>query len=136
GELAARLSGGFQSGFTYPLATGTDLMSAALRISMGEEPGDLRPKFNRTACERAIIPEPGLITCIEGLKEARDLPGVANILTMYQVGDIYHCPTSNMGKFGNILAVADSRRELNGICKKALETIRITTVPETEKVLT
>jgi biotin carboxylase len=127
GELAARLSGGFMSGYTYPLATGVNLMSAALRISMGEDPGDLTPKFNRVSAERAIIPPPGKITSIKGLDQARALPGVENIFTMYQVGDMFSNPTCNMGKFGNLIAVADTREELFSVCEKALSRIEIQT---------
>jgi len=127
GELAARLSGGFMSGYTYPLATGVNLMSAALRISMGEDPGDLTPRFNRVAAERAIIPPPGKITSIKGLDQARALPGVENIFTMYHVGDTFSNPTCNMGKFGNLIAVADTREELFSLCEKALSQIEIQT---------
>lgn len=127
GELAARLSGGFMSGYTYPLATGVNLMSAALRISMGEDPGDLTPRFNRVAAERAIIPPPGKITGIQGLDQARALPGVKNIFTMYHVGDTFNSPTCNMGKFGNLIAVADTREELFAVCEKALSRIEIQT---------
>ncbi|MEA1996822.1 MAG: ATP-grasp domain-containing protein [Gemmatimonadota bacterium] len=125
GELAARLSGGYMSGFTYPLATGVDLMSAALRISMGDHPGDLAPRYNRFAAERAIIPSPGKITCIQGLDKARSLPGVENIITMYDVGDLYETPTSNLGKFGNFIAVADTREELHALCERVQSTIEI-----------
>lgn len=127
GELAARLSGGFMSGYTYPLATGINLMSAALRISMGEDPGNLTPKFNRVAAERAIIPPPGRITSIKDLDRARALPGVKNIFTMYHVGDTFNSPTSNMSKFGNLIAVADTRKELLTVCEKALSIIEIQT---------
>ncbi len=131
GELAARLSGGYMSGFTYPLATGVDLMSAVLRISMGQDPGDLTPKWNRVAAERGIIPRPGVITDVQGLEEARSLPGVENVFTMYGVGDTFRKPTSNMGKFGNLIAVADDRGALEKLCARALSTIRIhTTQPD------
>ena len=127
GELAARLSGGYHSGFTHPLATGVDLMSAILRISMGEGPGELTPRWNRVSAERGIIPRPGVITAIEGLEKARSLPGVENIFTMYKVGDTFRSPTSNMGKFGNLIVVADTRDELLKLCARALTTIRIHT---------
>ncbi|MBN2289546.1 MAG: ATP-grasp domain-containing protein [Candidatus Glassbacteria bacterium] len=130
GELAARLSGGFHSGFTYPLATGVDLMSAALRIAMGDPPGDLTPRHRRVAGERAIIPKPGLIAAVEGLDYARTLPGVKKIFTMYQAGDIYRSPTCNMGKFGNIIAVADTRAGLEEVFRRTLAAIKITAVPE------
>ncbi len=131
GEIAARLSGGYMSGFTYPLATGVDLMSAILRISMGQAPGDLTPKWNRVAAERGIIPRAGVITAIEGLEAARSLPGVDKIFTMYEVGDTFRPPTCNMGKFGNLIAVADNRRELQKLCARALTTVRVhTTQPD------
>ena len=127
GELAARLSGGYMSGFTYPLATGVDLMSAAIRIAMGDDPGDLAPRFDRVAVERAIIPRPGVITRIEGIDEALALPGVDRIFTMFGVGDTFRSPTCNMGKFGNLIAVADTRSEVLKLAARALSTIKIHT---------
>lgn len=129
GELAARLSGGYMSGFTFPLATGVDLMSAALRVCMGEEPGDLRPKINRVAADRGLIPAPGRITGIQGIEKALSLPGVEHVFTMYKIGDDYRPPTSNLGKFGNIIAAADTRSELIELCDRAESLIRVKTEP-------
>lgn len=36
GELAARLSGGFMSAYTFPLASGVNLIKAALKLSLGK----------------------------------------------------------------------------------------------------
>jgi len=41
GELAARLSGGFMSAYTYPLSTGVNLMRAVIEIALGQEPETL-----------------------------------------------------------------------------------------------
>lgn len=38
GEIAARLSGGYMSGWTYPYASGLDLTEAALLLSCGRKP--------------------------------------------------------------------------------------------------
>ena len=46
---------------------------------------------------------------------------------MYKTGDLYREPTSNLGKFGNLIAVADTRKELEELCRKALETIQVRT---------
>ncbi len=59
GELAARLSGGFMSAYTYPLSTGVDLIRAAIEIALGQEPGNLEPLHHRVSIERAIITRPG-----------------------------------------------------------------------------
>lgn len=127
GELAARLSGGYMSGFTYPLASGVDLMTAAVRIAIGEEPGDLRPRFDRVAIERAIIPRPGVITRIEGIDEALALPGVERIFSLQRVGDTLRSPTCNMDKFGNLIAVADTRSEVLKLGARALSLIKVHT---------
>jgi len=38
GEIAARLSGGFMSAYTFPLSSGVDLMKSAIEVALGEEP--------------------------------------------------------------------------------------------------
>ena len=45
-EIAARLSGGWMSTYTYPLATGVNLMKAAIEIALGETPTDLKKKYD------------------------------------------------------------------------------------------
>jgi len=45
GEIAARLSGGYMSGWTFPLSCGVEVTEAALNIAVGLPPGDLTPRF-------------------------------------------------------------------------------------------
>jgi biotin carboxylase len=47
GEIAARLSGGYMSGWTFPLSSGVDVTGAALNIAVGLPPGDLAPREKR-----------------------------------------------------------------------------------------
>ena len=49
---------------------------------------------------------------------------------MYKTGDIYREPTSNLGKFGNLIAVADTRKELDELCARALAAIQVRTEPQ------
>jgi hypothetical protein len=35
-------------------------MKAAIEVSLGQEPGNLEPVFNRVAIERAVICKPGM----------------------------------------------------------------------------
>jgi biotin carboxylase len=44
GEIAARLSGGFMSAYTYPYATGVDLIGNAVRIALGLARRTLAPR--------------------------------------------------------------------------------------------
>jgi biotin carboxylase len=62
-EAATRLSGGFDSGFTSPLATGRDVYGAYLDLSLGQglDPGKLEDKKGRVACCLAPVHRPGKI---------------------------------------------------------------------------
>jgi isopentenyl diphosphate isomerase/L-lactate dehydrogenase-like FMN-dependent dehydrogenase/biotin carboxylase len=123
GELAARLSGGFMSAYTYPLATGVDLMKAAIEVALGQEPGNLEPDINMTAIERALIPKPGILRKITGLEEALNIPGIKEIFIKVKPGDKVILPRSNLEKAGNIIAAARTLEEAEESvvqCKKVL----------------
>ncbi|MGQ9630998.1 MAG: alpha-hydroxy-acid oxidizing protein [bacterium] len=124
-ELAARLSGGFMSAYTLPQATGIPVIKGAIEIALGERPTDLLQKWNRVSVERAIIPEPGRVVRITGVEEAKRIPGVVEIFIHVQPEDILEMPTSNLGKAGNVIAVADTREEAEAIASAAMKTIKI-----------
>ena len=123
GELAARLSGGFMSAYTYPLSTGVDLIKAAIEVALGQEPGNLEPVIHQTAIERAIITKPGIVKKITGLEEALKIPGIKEIFLNVQPGDKVIQPRSNVEKAGHIIAVgktlADAVASVDQ-CKKVL----------------
>ena len=111
GEIAARLSGGYMSGWTFPLASGVELTAAALNIAVGLPPGDLAPRRHRTCAERALISLPGIIARVDGESTARRLPGVAEIFLRVKPGDTVVFPTNNVEKCGNVICVGESRDE-------------------------
>jgi len=111
GELAARLSGGFMSAYTYPLSSGVDLIKAAIEVALGQEPGNLEPVFNQTAIERAIITKPGIVKKIIGLEEALKVPGIEEIFLSVTPGDKVTHPRSNVDKAGHIIAVGKTLDE-------------------------
>ncbi len=132
GELAARLSGGFMSSYTYPLSTGVNLMRAMIEVALGQEPGNLEPVKNRVSIERAILAEPGVVKKISGLDRALKISGVEEIFLNVKVGDTIKKPRSNVEKAGNIIVVADSLKEAESIAKECRETISIETTDEPE----
>lgn len=131
GEIAARLSGGFMSAYTYPLSTGVNLIKAAIKIALGERPTEeeLKPKFRKVAVEKAIIPQPGYVLSIKGIEEAKKIKGIAEIFLRIKPGDIFHSPTSNLDKAGNVIGVADTRKEAFKIVNEALSLIKIEVGP-------
>lgn len=132
GELAARLSGGFMSAYTYPLSTGVNLMRAAIEIALGQEPGNLEPLYNRVSIERAIITKPGIVKKICGVEEALKIPGIAEIFINVKPGDKVKKPTSNVEKAGHIIAVADTLEEAEEAVRKCKEMIKIEICDESE----
>lgn len=132
GEIAARLSGGFMSAYTYPLSSGVDLMKAMIEVSLGQEPGNLEPLFNRVAIERAIICKPGVVKKISGLEEALKVPGIEEIFLNIKEGDTVVKPRSNVEKSGNIIAVAETLAQAESAVKKCMELLKIETSTEIE----
>ncbi|MEW6526170.1 MAG: alpha-hydroxy-acid oxidizing protein [Spirochaetota bacterium] len=132
GELAARLSGGFMSAYTYPLSTGVNLMRAAIEVALGQEPGNLEPLYNRVSIERAIITRPGIVKKICGVEEALKIPGIAEIFINVKPGDKVKKPTSNVEKAGHIIAVADTLEEAEEAVRKCKEMIKIEICDESE----
>ncbi|MBP7652181.1 alpha-hydroxy-acid oxidizing protein [Candidatus Dependentiae bacterium] len=132
GELAARLSGGFMSAYTFPYSTGESIIKYAIQIALGIKP--IIRKFTNYfySVERAIIPNPGQILKIDGIEKASQVKGVKNIFMKVEIGDIIYSPTSNMDKAGNIIAVGETLEKAESIVKEAMSYINIEVGPPPE----
>ena len=124
-EIAARLSGGWMSAYTYPLSSGVNLYKAAIQVALGQSPDGLKRKNSLGAAERSLIPAPGKILSIRGVEDARKIKGVREIILMKEAGDWVEEPKSNMGKVGYVISVAKTREEAIRINDLARETIQI-----------
>ncbi len=125
GEIAARLSGGYMSGWTYPYSSGVEVTEKALNIAVGLEPGDMKPKLRMVSAERAFISIPGRIDKIEGLDSARAITGVKDLFLRVQVGDKVVFPINNVEKCGNVITLAKSRGDAIDIAERAVKSIFI-----------
>lgn len=132
GEIAARLSGGFMSGYTYPYATGQNIIKYAIEIALGKKPFIEYNKYDLVAAERAIIPSPGKIYSIEGIEEAKKIDGVKNIFLRADVGDTVPTPKSNIDKIGNIIVIGKNYDETEKIITKVFNTIKISIKEDSE----
>jgi isopentenyl diphosphate isomerase/L-lactate dehydrogenase-like FMN-dependent dehydrogenase/biotin carboxylase len=127
GEIAARLSGGFMSAYTYPLSTGVNLYRGAILIAFGEEPDDLEPKLNLVCIERSLIAAPGKIVSISGIEKAKEIDGVNEIFLQSKVGDIITDPTNNIEKSGHIIITAETLNKAEKIFEDAKQVIHFET---------
>ncbi len=109
GEIAARLSGGYMSGWTFPLSCGVEVTEAALNIAVGRPPGDLTPRFAAVSAERAFISIPGRVQALEGLPEVRQVDGLQELFLRVRVGDRVRLPANNLEKCGNVITRASTR---------------------------
>ena len=138
GEVAARLSGGYMSGWTFPLSTGIELTEKAIRIALGEPPGSLEPAWERTCAERALVSIPGVVEEVRGVEAVRTRRDVAEVFVVAAPGSRVRFPRSNVEKCANVLAVHGDRVVA---CREAeaaigdMEVVLALDFPETEEFL-
>lgn len=154
GEIAARLSGGYMSGWTYPYASGCDLTEQALLVALGETPdflvrnrvplpwqphpsvaGAAQPfalydmPCARVSAERAWISIPGTVAAVTGLDTAARMPFVRDVFPRAVAGDAVAFPRNNVQKCGNVIAVAPSRAQAEQAAYAAIRQITVRLVP-------
>ena len=141
GEIAARLSGGYMSGWTFPYSSGFELTKEAMKIALGI-PSDFSDineipsaKFSH---ERAFISIPGKIKKIYGEEKAWASPFLKNIFFRVKEGSAVDFPRNNVEKCGNVISSSKER----GLSKKSAESAVAQIVlrlepknPQTEKFL-
>jgi biotin carboxylase len=133
GEIAARLSGGYMSGWTYPYASGVEPIRAAILAAMGRKPDGLVPPKNWTSAERAFISIPGAVKSISGTEKARSLPHVRDLFLRIAEGDKVDFPRNNVSKCGNIISAAPDRASAIAAAETAAKSILIRLEPMDEK---
>jgi biotin carboxylase len=130
GEIAARLSGGYMSGWTFPYASGVDLTGAALSIACGRQPGSLEPVRDWTSAERAFISIPGRVRSLFGAYEAERLPYVKDLFLRIGPGSDVRFPTNNVEKCGNALSQAPNRALAIAAAERAAASILVRLEPD------
>ncbi|MCL2093424.1 MAG: ATP-grasp domain-containing protein [Treponema sp.] len=111
GEIAARLSGGYMSGWTFPYSSGVLPTRGALEIALGQRPSRTEPLWDWTCAERAFISIPGRVHSIQGIEESKTQPWVKDVYLRIKPGDSVMFPENNVSKGGNVLSAAPQRAE-------------------------
>ncbi|MHB8711386.1 MAG: ATP-grasp domain-containing protein [Trichloromonadaceae bacterium] len=128
-EIAARLSGGWFSTDQIPLATGVDLVAAAIRVALGESPSDeeLTPRQQQGVAIRYFFPEPGMITAIHNVEKARQIPGVYKLDFFLVPGEMVESVTNHTKRCGYVIASGVDRSEAVSRAAEVISTVRIET---------
>jgi biotin carboxylase len=129
-EIGARLGGDFITTELVPRSSGIDMVAAAIRLSLGEEP-DLTPRhLSRGAAIRYLAPPPGTVKKIEGVAEALRMPGV-KIVDVYVVpGDHVGLVDSSLTRAGHVIAEGATAEEAVRNAERARDIILIETVDD------
>lgn len=85
-ELGARLGGDCITTHLVPLSTGVNMVESAIKIALGETP-DITPKWNKGSAIRYLKTGTGIIQAIEGVEEAKKIPGVVQVSIVHGVGE-------------------------------------------------
>ena len=159
GEIAARLSGGYMSGWTYPYASDLNLTKQAIFIAWNEIPQKVIEKripvsyapsqlcknekcpydlyevpCVRTSAERAWYSIPGQVEYIENINEYSD-KAVFDVLprSTVSLGSKVNFPRNNVEKCGNIIAVSNDDKIAIDAAQDAVSNIFITLKPDTKE---
>jgi hypothetical protein len=130
GEIAARLSGGYMSGWTYPYSSGILPIKAAILIAMGRKPENLVPVKKWTCAERAFISIPGTVKQIILNKEQLTKNNINDFFLRIVEGDKVSFPENNVSKCGNIIASAPDRDCAITAAETAARSVLIRLEPE------
>jgi len=125
GEIAARLSGGYMSGWTYPYSSGASPIKGAILAAMGRKPEGLVPVKEWTCAERAFISIPGTVKEIIGADKVKTINHVNDFFLRITEGGKVSFPENNVTKCGNIIASAETRENAVQAAETAARSILI-----------
>lgn len=121
-ELGARMGGDCITTHLVPLSTGIDMIKATINICLGQTP-DITPKFRKGSAIRFFDVPCGTITAIEGVEEAKNIPGVREISFTKQVGDTVGQIGASGDRAGFVIAQSVTAGEAVNVCQKAQNTV-------------
>jgi biotin carboxylase len=123
GEIAARLSGGFMSGWTYPYASGVDVTREALELAVGLRGRAASKDRAWVSVERGLVSIPGRVVSVLGALEAERLPYVKNLFLRAGPGDRTVFPANNVEKYGNAISQAPDRALATAAAESAVRAL-------------
>lgn len=121
-EIGARLGGGCITTHLVPLSTGVDMVKANILIALGEMP-DLSPRYEKAAAIRFFRTPSGLFKGVEGVEEAKKMPGVIEIGFFKQIGEYIPPMRNGLDRVGYVITQRDNRNSAVELCEEILRKI-------------
>ena len=123
-ELGARMGGDYIATALVPLSTGVDMVKATIDVALGNKP-DIESRLHCASAIRYIAAPEGVIKSIAGIEEAKQIPGVRDVIMTKSVGEMstpIHCSNDRLG---SVIAQAATVEEAVKICEEAIKRIHI-----------
>jgi biotin carboxylase len=111
GEIAARISGGFLSGWTYPYSSGIYPHENLIRLHLGEPPITWTEESLGFSAERVLLSIPGKLKEVVNLKQTSNYPGIKLIHLHVKPGEELHFPYNNTQRCGSIISFSKERSD-------------------------
>jgi len=128
-EIAARLSGGWFCTDQIPLATGVELVEAAILLALGQPLvlDDYLPQSRAGVAIRYVFPEPGEVVRIDGLEAARQLPGIYRLELYVGPGDRVEPVVNHPSRAGFVITVGADRQQAIDRAEAVIDAVSIVT---------
>jgi biotin carboxylase len=124
-EVGARLAGDCMTTHLVPLSTGVNMVEAVIHIALGE-PVDIESKWKKGSCIRYYMkPTVGVIRDIRGLEQARQVPGIQDVVMLKGIGDVATELRSSGDRLGFVIAQCETPEEAIARCEEALNKIEV-----------
>ena len=124
-EIAARLGGDFITSRLVPLSTGVDMIECSF-ASLLEEEVQYNNRINRGSAIRFMQGNVGEIVSIEGVEDAKRIPGVEEVELYKSIGDYVKRTENSADRVGHVIATANDADTAAKIAEDALRQIKIT----------
>lgn len=130
-EIAPRLSGGWFCTDQIPLATGVDIVGAAIRLALGEEINldKIQVKNHCGVAIRYVFPPAGIVTSVGDFEKYEGLPWVHLLKVDVVKGDTIDAVTDHTKRAGFVICSGADRKEASeracSIAKIITDLIRI-----------
>ncbi|MFS0687834.1 ATP-grasp domain-containing protein [Sporosarcina sp. 179-K 8C2 HS] len=122
-ELNPRISGGAMNRMIEE-AFGINLVQETIKFYLGEEPDLIRKKQQYVHTSYITINSTGYLLEVEGVNEAVNCPGVADVFVKPSIGTIMIPPLSMGHRYGYVMAVGESTKEAKERAEYAAKLIK------------
>ena len=129
-EVAPRLSGGWFSTDQIPLATGVDIVGAAIKLALGESVNEelLVGGYRSGVAIRYFFPSPGRVVEIKNSELFSKTPWVHRIGFFVSPGDMVEPASDHTRRAGFVITAAPTSKEAVALAEEVIRTIEIKTI--------